>query len=421
MNEIYKNIVKLSSGTAIAQIIPLLAYPVLTRIFAPEDFGTFATIILFSSLLGVFASGCYEHAIIITKSKTESANLIALTMFRSCLVLSLSLPIIYFSKIWLAKIFNDPSLVNTLYFVPFIALCGIIFAIHSEWLVKYKQYNILSRNRILQGSFLVASKIAIGINFTFIGILVIGELLGRFFSAILSLLTIIRSDTKFFKRISFKELKRIRSRFTEFPKVMIHDQLINILAGSIHVLFIGAAFGPEQLGYVALLFSALYLPVTIISSSIKDVFRQKAVFDYNESGSCRPLYLKLFKVIAIFGLPVFTFGFFVSPELFPIILGDNWRPVGAYAQIMMPMYYINFVCMSLGGVLIFTEKIKMSFYWQILSVLLNIIALYIGCYVVEDIVLCLVYLALSRSFTYVCYILMSYYYALDHSKLITIK
>ena len=74
MNEIYKNIVKLSSGTAIAQLIPLLAYPVLTRIFAPEDFGTFATIILFSSLLGVFASGCYEHAIIITKSKTESAK-----------------------------------------------------------------------------------------------------------------------------------------------------------------------------------------------------------------------------------------------------------------------------------------------------------------------------------------------------------
>ncbi|TQV83008.1 oligosaccharide flippase family protein [Aliikangiella coralliicola] len=417
MNEIYKNIYKLSSGTAVAQAIPLLAYPFLTRIFSPEDFGTFATTILCSSLLGIFASGCYEHAILITKSKIDAANVIVLTLLRSCLILLVSFPVIWLLNNELSIWFNDPELATSLYYAPLIALGGIIYACHSEWLIKYKEYSFLARNRIFQGVFLVASKIVIGLAFVSSQALVIGELVGRFLSSIMSIMTIAKIDHKIFLKISRPRISKLKKRFSQFPRVMVFDQFVNILGGSLHVLFIGTAFGPKELGYVALLFSALYLPITIVSSSIKDVFRQQASIEYSEYGSCRRLYLSLFKVIACFGLLVFTLGFFLSPELFPLVFGEDWRIVGEYAQIMMAMYYLNFVSMSLGGTLIFAEKIKVSLYWQILSIGLSTVALYIGCYVVGDIVSCLVYLAIARSVSYLIYIFLSYYYSLDHSRL----
>ena len=41
-NSFAKNVTILASGTALAQVLPLLSAPVLTRLFSPEDFGAFS-------------------------------------------------------------------------------------------------------------------------------------------------------------------------------------------------------------------------------------------------------------------------------------------------------------------------------------------------------------------------------------------
>jgi O-antigen/teichoic acid export membrane protein len=417
MNYLYKNMLSLASGSALAQLIPILAYPILTRIYPPEDFGTFATVILFSSLLGIVASGSYEHAILITKSKLDAANLVVLTLIRSSLVLLLFYVILFLTRENIAELFNDPGLFTGLLYVPFMAMGGILFACHSEWLVKYKGYGLLSRNRIFQGIFLVTSKVLFGISNFFNQALLAGEMAGRLMTSALSVFTILKLDYNAFRGVSVSGITNARSRFSRFPKVMVFDQFFNIFVGSVHVLFIGAAFGPQELGYVTLLFSSLYLPITVISTSIKDVFRQKANIDYGDVGSCRPLYLSLLKLISLSAVIPFTIGFFVAPSLFPIVFGEEWARVGGYAQIMIPMYYFNFVSMSLGGVLIFAEKINVSLYWQILSFIASVLALYIGCYVINDIYTCLILLAVSRALAYIAYGILSYYFSLNHSRL----
>jgi len=147
------------------------------------------------------------------------------------------------------------------------------------------------------------------------------------------------------------------------------------------------------------------------------MFLDKKHIDYGDVGSCRPLYLSLLKVISLSAIIPFTIGFFLAPSLFPLVFGEEWARVGSYAQIMIPMYYFNFVSMSLGGVLIFAEKIKASLYWQILSFVASVLALYIGCYVIHDIFVCLVLLAVARAIAYIAYGVLSYYFALDRSRI----
>ena len=111
------------------------------------------------------------------------------------------------------------------------------------------------------------------------------------------------------------------------------------------ILFIGPFFGVTELGYIALLFSAMYLPVTVITNSIRDVFREKANALYSQSGSCRNYSLKPNKSRHL-GASIILTLYFIGPKLFPFLLGREWATVGVYAQIMIPMYYLNLVSMS---------------------------------------------------------------------------
>jgi O-antigen/teichoic acid export membrane protein len=189
------------------------------------------------------------------------------------------------------------------------------------------------------------------------------------------------------------------------------EQLISTLGGSIHVLFLGAAFGTTQLGYVSLVLSVMYVPVTVVSSAVKDVFRQRASVEYASKGTCRPIYRRL--LLPVLAVAVLGFGFLyaTSPTLFPLVLGPGWAAAGEYARILTPLFFWNFVSMSLGGVLVIAERTDVSLLWQALSLLLTIAGLFIGTQVLNDIVGALWCFSLFRAAAYIVYMGLSYYYA----------
>ena len=58
-SDFIKNILELATGTSIAQFIPILISPILTRIYTPEDFGLFALFIAITVMFGSIANGKY--------------------------------------------------------------------------------------------------------------------------------------------------------------------------------------------------------------------------------------------------------------------------------------------------------------------------------------------------------------------------
>jgi hypothetical protein len=74
-SEFTKNVAALITGTTIAQAIPLLIAPVLTRIYTPEDFGLLATLTSMTMIVGSVATGRYEMALIIPKKESYADNL----------------------------------------------------------------------------------------------------------------------------------------------------------------------------------------------------------------------------------------------------------------------------------------------------------------------------------------------------------
>ena len=84
----------LVGGTAGAQIMSLLAAPLLTRLYTPEDFGLIAVYGSLLAIISVITCLRYELAIPLPEDEGVAANLVML-----CLVLVITMSILIFQKI----------------------------------------------------------------------------------------------------------------------------------------------------------------------------------------------------------------------------------------------------------------------------------------------------------------------------------
>lgn len=398
-------------GTVIAQVLPLLFYPIFTRLFSPADFGTFAIIAMIAAPLAILASGMYEQAFLIVRSHTSTLNLFLYIMLRSSLVMLLALLLLLALREEVANGLKDPALVGALLFVPIIGLGQVIYNCTSEWFVRCKEFKALAINRVVQGALLSLAKLGFGLAAMFNGGLVLGEALGRLLYIGHVTNGTWRIPLGNMRQTSWKKIAATGKRYRRFPRIMVPDQLINTFTGSVHVLFIGYAFGPTQLGYVSLIFSALYLPVTVVSSSIKDVFRQRASVDFAETQNCRPIFVKLLIPVTLIGVGGFGLLYLIAPWIFVIVFGPDWAKAGLYAQLLIPMFFFNFVSMSLGGVLVIANQMKASLWWQITSLMMAIVSLLIGIYGFGTVVDTLIAFTVARSLGYIHYMALSYKYA----------
>ena len=71
-SEFLKNVFTLLSGATIAQIITLIAIPILTRIYTPEDFGYIAIYLSIANIVAAISTGRYELSIMLPEKRIEA-------------------------------------------------------------------------------------------------------------------------------------------------------------------------------------------------------------------------------------------------------------------------------------------------------------------------------------------------------------
>ena len=107
-----KNVGKLFAGNGISMAINLLALPVLSRLYTPEEFGSVALYVALAQLIAVFISGRYDYALMLPRKNGE-----ALKVALSGLILSFYLSILvavalFFSYDRLLSLFPHPIYVK---------------------------------------------------------------------------------------------------------------------------------------------------------------------------------------------------------------------------------------------------------------------------------------------------------------------
>ena len=70
-----RDILVLTSGVGLSQLIPLLLLPILTRFFSPTEFGVLAVYMAIVQLLAISSTFRLEMAVILPKKDTDAAIL----------------------------------------------------------------------------------------------------------------------------------------------------------------------------------------------------------------------------------------------------------------------------------------------------------------------------------------------------------
>ena len=85
----------ISGGTFLGQLILLLAMPLLTRLFTPEDFGLFGVLGALSGIFGLIMAGRYEFAIPLAAKDEEAAEIVVLAGLVTVFLAVLSLVLVW--------------------------------------------------------------------------------------------------------------------------------------------------------------------------------------------------------------------------------------------------------------------------------------------------------------------------------------
>lgn len=410
-SEFTRNALTLTFGTGIAQAFPILFYPILSRLFTPAEFGLFATIASLTAVIGVIATGKYEFAILIADTKQEAVNLIGLVFLLSSLFSIISYFFLLLISEYLIQIFNTPDLKQWLYISSLNIIFISIYYCYNEWAVRNKYFLNLSINKILNSSSTTLGKFFFGIiKFPSNG-LILGDLFGRLLTASGCIYRILEKDKDFFSYLSFSNLMVVAKKYLNFPKHVLPGYILNTLGGQFPVFFIGAYFTNSEVGYFSMTMNVLSVPSSIISSSIRDTFRQRAKNDYSETGNCLYIFQKTFITLAIATAIISIFIYFLIPELIELFLGENWINSGEYAQIMIPAIALAFISNSLNGVLYIAEKTKVILFFQLYYFSVSILSLFIGYMLFKSIHSILLTYMIGMSSVYLLEIYLSYKYS----------
>ena len=211
-NSLLANATMLISGTGAAQLVALLALPLMTRLYAPEDFGVFSIYAAILSIGAVLVCLRYELAIVLPKSEKLAKLVFNVAIISSIIVSMIFILIIFFFSKLILDLYGLDADQLWIWLLPLSLFIGGCYKASIFWHTREKNYKNLAIAKVSQS--LPQTVIQLLLGFTGIGVigLVLGEIAGKFFGAI---------SLRFLSYKKSKQKMRIKNQFDLTDKVAI--------------------------------------------------------------------------------------------------------------------------------------------------------------------------------------------------------
>ncbi|NKB31993.1 MAG: oligosaccharide flippase family protein [Pseudomonadales bacterium] len=361
------SVLTLLTGTGIAQAILISVSPILTRIYSPEDFGTFATYSAIVAILAVISTGRYELAIVSPKKETDAANVVVLCLSISVVLSILSYLLIQTFGYSLVKALGNSEIQELLYLLPISLLLTGFYQTLNYWNTRKEVYkNIASSSVAISGSS-ATMQIILGIGVSQPNGLVVGSVSGQGVGAF-SLYML--SRTEFLNSIrnsSIHGILKNAKRYKDFPLFSSGASLINNIATQLPVFVITSAFGVTVTGIYSLTIRILSAPLTLFSSAIFQVFFKKiTTISIEKPEDLQKYVLNTFLLLVLFGSPLVALMIFWGPMIFSIVFGDEWVEAGEIAGLLSIVAVVRFAISPLSAVFSLENNVKRGAFWQLL-------------------------------------------------------
>ncbi|WP_439686860.1 O-antigen translocase [Cupriavidus oxalaticus] len=327
----------LVGGQATAHLLTLAAAPVLTRLYAPQDFGAAAVFAALLAFFAVVANLRYELSIALPASGADAENLAALCLLCTGLTTALSALMVFAFGAPLVGLLNWGLDAAYLLLLPFAIMAAGLYGMIEKWMVRTHSFGQLAQTRLLQsaiGNLVQLTGSGFGV-LALMGGSAIGQGMGGLRYAIRELR---RRGTA---NLAWHRIAAMAIRYKNFPLYSTWTALFNVAGLQLVPLVFSALYGTAVVGFFAFALRMVSAPTALIGGALGNVFLAHAP-TARRNGELTALAENMRRKLAMAGIPALVLLLFAGPDIFAAVFGERWRQAGQYASWMAPWIYLQF-------------------------------------------------------------------------------
>jgi O-antigen/teichoic acid export membrane protein len=400
-------------GISGAQAINLAFAPLITRIYAPEMFGLLG---VFTSLIGILTpivSLAYPIAIVLPKEDSDAEGIVELSFWLAIIISTITAFILFFLGEALLKLINAESIAAYVMLIPLAAFFYTMLQINEQWLIRKKQFKIISKISFMQALIINSVKTSLGWLNPTASVLIIITVSGTALHAAMMALGIKRntnSQAKINIDYTAKNKKQLAQDYIDFPIYRAPQWFIMTVSESLIILMLASFFGPDFSGFYVLSRLALTAPSAIIGKSFSHVFSSRINEAAHKKENLTRLIIKATLELAAVGFVLFAIVIAFGPWLFSFIFGAKWVVAGEYARWLALWAYFGFVNIpSVLSVPVLVLQAQLLII-ELFSVAGCLVALLIGFYYFESDVLSVALVSIfgvARNILLIIYVILN--------------
>lgn len=361
----------LVGGTAAAQALTILALPILTRLYSPEEFSILAVYIALLTMVSVIACLRLEIAIPLPEDDTEAANLLALALGLALVTALLVGAFVIAFGPWFFDALGQPQLQPYGWLLPFGVWLAGSYAAMQFWSTRKKRFATIARTRMMQAGSGLTAQLGLG----WAGAGPVGLLVGHALMAGAGVVNLARqtwrSDRPALNGISRDGMVQALSKHRRFPLYSTWDGLATNASIQIPLLLVAFfALGPEA-GFLMLALRVIGAPLQLIGAAVSQVYLSGAAEDWRRDVLREKTYTIVRNIFLFVSLPILAATAIAAPY-FSVIFGNEWARAGVVALWLAPMFAIRVIVNPISMVMNVVGKQREMMFLKFLGLLARV-------------------------------------------------
>ena len=375
-----RNAGKLLSANVIAQAIGIIIYPILTRLYTPEDFALLSLFMSISGVIILIATAEYQYAIVLPEKETNARALVQLCAFLLLVfvaVICLTLPL----STHIAALFKAPALADWWGLMP-LCVAGLgLWNILNYWYIRRASFTRISGYQITQSLFSATGKIGFGSIGWLSGGMIIATALAPILSLCISTGLAWKKQIRELFTIDKSAICRVAREYANFPKFNLPRALVNSAGQYLPIWLLTPCFGLAQMGQLSLALLAAFVPLSIIARACYQVLFQRVSELVRKQQSLTSL-LSQFILWTVIGLALLLPVIYIfMPQLVTFLFGGEWLEAADVIRRLYPYIVLTPICGAICFLSDVFAKQKIALWLEIGYMIATTIALLIGIHV----------------------------------------
>jgi O-antigen/teichoic acid export membrane protein len=378
--EFFRNVFTLISGTTLAQIISLAIYPVLSRMYTPDDFGVFALYMSILSITNITATAKYELAVMMPSSDRDGMNLVGISGLITVAVSLVLLILVVLLNRQMASALGNDSIAFWLYLIPFSTFLNGLYQSLNYWSIRNKRFRNITGANLSQSLANSSVKLGAGVMVAGPSGLIAGAITGQLTGFLTFLVNFLRKDRKKIEWINRPDMRSMAKEYYRFPKYNMLLGISNNFSSSLPIFILTAWFSTAIAGLYSFGLTMIFRPMNLVTTAFSQVFSQRIISKVNDRQPILDDVRRLFTRMFQFSVLPFAFVGVFAPLIFRLVFGPEWETAGRYTRILIPWLFLVFMSAPFAFLPDLFKKQGKALVLDIIKLTLRAVALFAGVY-----------------------------------------